>query len=135
MLQKAIISIGSNSADRQAQMQQALDFIQTILEDARHTDIYPTAPCYGAHGEYLNAVVTGYTTLTSQEIEQRAKMYERERGRRPHSAIVPIDIDLVSLGSILVRPRELQRPYFVQGMTLLNEKLPQEMCLSGSTEI
>lgn len=116
--QQAIISMGSNVEDGEKILTQTLEWLRTFMTDIKASCIYKSRSTDGK-GSYYNLVVKGMTTLTSEEFEIIAKKKESESGRKRPSEHVNLDIDLVALGAEVVRPTELCRLYFLQGLELL----------------
>lgn len=110
--------MGSNLPDGEARLRDALQWLCTILSDVSHSGIYTSSALKG-DGTYFNVVVRGFTTLSVEEFEKLAKEKETKNGRIRPSEEVALDIDLISLGSAVVRPAELCRLYFLQGMRAL----------------
>lgn len=68
---------------------------------------------------YVNSVAKGQTSLAADDIRQALKEYERNMGRTPEAkaqGIVPIDIDLLSHGDIILKPKDLQQEYVLRGL-------------------
>ena len=119
IMREAIISMGSNIADGYARLDDALSWLRRgVLADMTDSGIY-TSEATDGNGLYFNVVVRGNTSLSVEEFESLAKKKERDAGRIPNAAEVVLDIDLVSLGDIIVRPAELCRLYFLQGLNIV----------------
>lgn len=68
---------------------------------------------------YVNSVAKGNTSLSADDIRQALKEYERNMGRTPEAkaqGIVPIDLDLLSHGDIILKPKDLQQEYVLRGL-------------------
>lgn len=116
--QQAIVSLGSNVADGETRLQKALEWLASVMTDISDSGIY-TSEAVNGTGCYYNMVVKGKTILGVDEFEAQAKAMEKQQGRVRPSQQVALDIDLVQLGSTVVRPAELCRLYFLQGFRLL----------------
>lgn len=117
-----LLSIGSNVEDREARVRDALAWLSGIISDFRHSCVYITAPYSGVGDNYANCVAEGYTELSMDEISALTKEREIVSGRTKDSKIsgkVPLDIDIVSYNDTILRPKELERQYFLKGYTQL----------------
>lgn len=68
---------------------------------------------------YVNSVAKGNTSLSADDIRQALKEYERNMGRTPEAkaqGIVPIDLDLLSHGDIILKSKDLQQEYVLRGL-------------------
>lgn len=68
---------------------------------------------------YVNSVARGNTSLSADDIRQALKEYERNMGRTPEAkaqGIVPIDLDLLSYGDIILKSKDLQQEYVLRGL-------------------
>jgi 2-amino-4-hydroxy-6-hydroxymethyldihydropteridine diphosphokinase len=113
------IALGSNLGDRRAAMAFALDRLSRILLNPRLSDIVETDP-EGPAGEvlageplFLNAVVTGTTTLDGRALLDELLAIESEFGRqRPYAgAARTLDLDLILLGDEIIDEPGLQVPH------------------------
>lgn len=117
--QEALISLGSNVPQGRENIAMALRWLRTFMTDVADSGIY-TSDALSGNGSYFNAVVKGFMTLNAQDFEILAKEKETQAGRVRPSEKVALDIDLVRLGSSIIRPAELCRLYFLQGCKALN---------------
>ncbi len=113
------IALGSNLGDRRAAMAFAMDRLSRILSNLCLSDIVETDP-EGPDGEvlageplFLNAVVTGTTTLGGRALLDELLAIEREFGReRPYAgAARTLDVDLILLGDAIIDEPGLQVPH------------------------
>lgn len=121
------VCIGSNVPECHNEIRTAIEWLKNELAGIRHTPAYPTEPegINAGHTPYLNAVLTGTTLLSKDEIEVAFKNYERKRGRTPaHKAEgrIIIDIDLVCYDDDVVRPEEFHTAYFRTGYLNLKQE-------------
>lgn len=68
---------------------------------------------------YVNSVAKGQTSLAADDIRRELKEYERNMGRTPEAkaqGIVPIDLDLLTIGNIILKPKDLQQEYVLRGL-------------------
>lgn len=112
------VSIGSNSADRAAQVARCLAWLQSTLNGCRQSGVYATAALNGHGGDYMNAVASGECTCSLAALNEQFKSYERQCGRDADcraSGIVPIDLDIVVWNGEVVRPADYAQQYFQKG--------------------
>lgn len=117
------ISIGSNHADKYANVVAALAWLGQTFHDVRASSIYLTAPVSGVGEDYCNAVAICMVQKPdgAEEVTRRLKMYEAAHGRTPQS--VTIDLDLVIYDGEILRPKDFQREYFKRGFAELGVDL------------
>ena len=121
----AIISIGSNTARKDALVRDALNRLGTTVLDATPPfadpdDNLPSAP-------YLNIIACIATNLDYDSLRLRFKALEREAGRSPSSkdvGLVPLDIDIVVFNGEVKRPADFDRLYFQHGYSRLSITRP-----------
>jgi 2-amino-4-hydroxy-6-hydroxymethyldihydropteridine diphosphokinase len=113
------IALGSNLGNRQAALAFALDRLSRLLSNLSFSQTIETEP-QDADGEvlsteplFLNAVVTGTTTLEARALLAELLAIEREFGReRPRpGAARTLDLDLILLGDDVIDEPGLQVPH------------------------
>ena len=113
------IAIGSNLGDRHAALQFAIGRQASLLTSFATSSIIETEP-ESPDGEvlpnqpaYLNAAVSGTTTLDARTLLDRLLAIERDYGReRPFpGAARTLDLDLVLLGDEVIDEPGLQVPH------------------------
>lgn len=112
------IGLGSNTPDRELQIEQAIIFIRGILTDATVSTVYESEAFNGKDKPYLNAVIHGKSSVSEHELEKRLKDFEQRQGRTSEESqkgIIPIDLDVVIWDSRIVRPKDFERHYFNRG--------------------
>jgi 2-amino-4-hydroxy-6-hydroxymethyldihydropteridine diphosphokinase len=117
--QLAAIALGSNLGDRRAAIAFAIDRLSRILSDVTVSDLVETEPETIDGGIdlsqplYLNAVITGWTSLAAGDLLSTLLSIEAEYGReRPYSgAPRTLDLDLVLLADQVVDEPGLQVPH------------------------
>jgi len=120
----ATLSIGSNSADRNAQMRQCLKWLKCTFDVVACSSLYCSPAVNGRDPEYINAVATINTQLQHDELKAKVKQYERSCGRTDLSKMqgsIPIDIDIVIWNGSVVRPKDYSQQYFIQGWQEIKE--------------
>lgn len=111
-----IVLLGSNSADAEEQMTQAFRWLKEQVSVTAMSAVYPSLPYDGTGPKYLNRVVKGTFTGSEKEFETIAKSRETMQGRQRESHTVAIDIDLITYDCIPVRPADMTREYYLQGV-------------------
>jgi 2-amino-4-hydroxy-6-hydroxymethyldihydropteridine diphosphokinase len=112
---RVAIALGSNLGDREAHLRFAIDRLSAILSDVRVSSFHNTA----AEGvdepqpDYLNAALSGTTTLSAQALLDEMLAIERERGRERPSfrASRTLDLDLIFYGDHTISTPELTVPH------------------------
>jgi 2-amino-4-hydroxy-6-hydroxymethyldihydropteridine diphosphokinase len=113
---KAVIALGSNLGDRRAAIEFAVGRLRSLVSDLAVSDVVETDP----EGEglqdqprYLNAVVTGETSMAARDLLQALLEIEDDFGRtRPApGAARTLDLDLVLLGDTIVGEPGLEVPH------------------------
>lgn len=113
------IAIGSNLGDRRAAIAFAVDRLSRVVADLVISTIIETEPedSTGAllpeDPLYLNAVVTGTTSLSARELLGELLAIEHDFGReRPYpGAARTLDIDLILLDDDIIHQPDLQVPH------------------------
>lgn len=112
---RVAIALGSNLGDREAHLLFAIRRLSGILTDVRVSSFYNTA----AEGvdepqpDYLNAALSGTTTLSAPALLGEMLRIERERGRERSSfrASRTLDLDLIFYGDDTISTPELTVPH------------------------
>ena len=113
------IALGSNLGDRRAAIAFAITRLSQILSNLSSSDLVETNP-EGPSGAvlddqplYLNAAVSGSTTLDARALLEALLEIERDYGReRPHpGAARTLDLDLILLGDTVVDEPGLHVPH------------------------
>lgn len=115
---EVILSVGSNSGDRQSQVSAGAEWLKTLLSDTHISSIYSTGDCHGGPREYFNAVVRGMTSIDISILDNLCKEYEVSHGRTPEArrkGDVPIDIDIVVFNNQTIRSNDFCRDFFQIG--------------------
>lgn len=112
---KFVIGVGSNSADKKQRMDAAIEYLASWLDEFECSSVYSTRAFNGIDADYLNAVVCGCCCLPVEEVVSRLKEYESASGRNHSEKNVVIDLDLVLVDDYVLRPRDMEREYFLLG--------------------
>ena len=113
-----VISIGSNCGHREEAIHKALTWLSDILKDFRFSDIYETPPAGNSTSRYLNCVAAGFYPGNVNDLQNLCKTFERESGRNEEcrkTGSVPIDIDIVVAGDIVLKPWDYRQEFFLKG--------------------
>ena len=108
------IALGSNVGDRSAHLDFAIARLGALLSNLAVSRVHETAPVgVEPQGPFLNAVVTGTTTLDAAELLDQLLRIERERGReRPRpGAPRTLDLDLILYGDAILTGDTLRVPH------------------------
>lgn len=117
-----ILSIGTNSADREWQMSQAIKRMKQLFKKTVVSDIYEVPAHNGVDAPYLNAVLVATTSMALEETNGLLKQWEALCGRTPASklqGVIPIDIDVVVWNDEVLRPVDYSRSYVSLGISRL----------------
>ena len=112
------ISLGSNSKDRSIQMNDAIQYLNSIFEGVLSSTIYETKALNGKDAPYLNAVAVANTHLSIVEATNLLKEWESQCGRTTESKLIgdiPIDLDIVVWNGEVVREKDFSCDFFTQG--------------------
>ena len=112
------ISLGSNSKDRSIQMNDAIQYLNSIFVDVLCSTIYETQALNGKDAPYLNAVAVANTHLSIVEATKLLKEWEIQCGRTTESKLIgsiPIDLDIVVWNGEVVREKDFSCDFFTQG--------------------
>ena len=119
-----VLSIGSNSADREAQMTNCIAWLRGIATLTKLSSVYNSPASNGKDPDYLNAVAEIATALTHPELTKMLKDYERQCGRTPQSKAlgsIPVDIDIVMWNGNVLRQKDFAQYYFAKGWNEINK--------------
>lgn len=119
-----VLSIGSNSADREAQMTNCIAWLRGIATLTKLSSVYNSPASNGKDPDYLNAVAEIATALTHPELTKLLKDYERQCERTPQSkslGSIPIDIDIVMWNGEVLRQKDFAQYYFAKGWDEINK--------------
>lgn len=110
------LGLGSNLGDRQAYLQRARQFLQTINQGRwQQSSVYESAAMGGeaSAGAYLNQVVSLETDLRAVDLLHTLKGFERLCGRRPRGFWMSreIDMDILIYGSLILKEGRFQIPH------------------------
>ena len=117
-----ILSLGSNTHNREALMENATEWLRQNFSCVRLSDIYNTAAFFGNAPDYLNMVAQVESALTAEELIVAAKEFEQLCGRchaPDHAQNVAMDVDVMSCDGEILRPDEYGRTYFTKGLKQL----------------
>lgn len=108
------IALGSNLGDRQSHLSFAIAHLGALLSDLRVSQFHETDPVgVEPQAQFLNAAVTGTTTLDARDLLNQLLSIERERGRERPRVGAPrtLDLDLVLYGNAILDGESLHVPH------------------------
>ncbi len=117
-LVKVVLSFGSNSGNRTANITDALEWFDSIATDCSFSSIYETPEIHGHGAPYMNAVASGFINVDFGSFERLSKLYEVKKGRDTSCRLqgkVPIDIDIVICDNDILRPLDFGCEFFQIG--------------------
>jgi len=121
-----VVALGSNVGESLSFLQQAVDHLALHLKNLKASHVYQTAPMYVTdQPPFLNAAVSGETSLGPLGLLALLKGVEKEIGRQSRDRFGPreIDLDLVAYGVLKYRygtrleiphPRTPERRFVLQ---------------------
>ncbi len=119
-MSRYIISLGSNIPSGDSEISLAIAWLKDFTTLLAATPVYRTPDAYDpSKPGYTNAIAIVGSELEATELTTRLKDYEVYRGRVHGESPVTIDLDLVCRDMEILRPRDYQAPYFVEGLYLL----------------
>lgn len=126
MKNRAIISLGSNCGDKAANVKSALEWLRACkdIELISSSGIYETPEIHGRDITYMNAVAAILFDMKADEMNSEFKKYEVSFGRTEdcrRSGMVPIDIDIVILNDVILRPQDYNSQFFSIGFDEIND--------------
>jgi 2-amino-4-hydroxy-6-hydroxymethyldihydropteridine diphosphokinase len=114
-LKRAYLALGSNVGDREANLRDALERLNTNeIRVTRRSSLYETPPQDMLDQPwFLNAVVEVETDLFPLQLLARAHSIEREMGRRRVTPKGPrnVDVDILFYGRAIIATPELEVPH------------------------
>lgn len=119
-----VISVGSNSRDREWQMKHGIEWLKHTLSNTQVSTTYNSVAINNRDADYLNAVMIGKTKKSLDGITTLLKQYETVCGRTPASKLegcIPIDIDIVMWNGDVLRQRDFAQQYFQRGWQELKD--------------
>lgn len=114
---RVAVALGSNLGDRHEHMRWACERLGRLLTGIRPSSVIETPPFEvpdpDAQGPYLNAALTGATTLSAEQLLAELQALEAERGRaRTHrNAARTLDLDLILFGDAVLDQPALTVPH------------------------
>ena len=118
MPHSAVISLGSNTADNETKIGQAIEMlgVKVVQSSGTYDDSVDNNPWH----PYLNLIARIETELEHDALREHFKEIERQLGRDRQSNTVAIDIDIVIFDGTVMRPGDFARPYFQTGYKLMH---------------
>ncbi|MDE7387421.1 MAG: 2-amino-4-hydroxy-6-hydroxymethyldihydropteridine diphosphokinase [Muribaculaceae bacterium] len=119
MLHQAVISLGSNTADKELKLREAIEIlgVKIVQSSGAYDDPVDNNPGH----PYLNLIAWIETELDHDALRVHFKELEGRLGRDRRSDTVAIDIDIVIFDGTVMRPTDFARPYFQTGYKLMHD--------------
>ena len=114
MLHHVYLSVGANLGNRQANILQALQYVQTRASIKKNSSFYETDPVgYANQPKFLNIACELLTELSPTDLLHFLKWIEKRMGRRAgfRNAPRPIDIDILLYDALSLDSSDLQLPH------------------------
>jgi 2-amino-4-hydroxy-6-hydroxymethyldihydropteridine diphosphokinase len=113
---EVFLSIGSNLGDREENLKLAVCKLHLILENMQVSSIYETDPLYMLdQPHFLNAVISGCTSLNHRELLDKTQAIELDMGRNKNAQTSKgprlIDIDILLYDNLILHEPELVIPH------------------------
>lgn len=108
------LSLGANLGDRQGNILQALQYVQSRTRIIKVSSFYETEPVgYVDQPKFLNIACELETELSPQELLHLLKWIEKRMGRREsfRNAPRPIDMDIIFYDDLILESPELTIPH------------------------
>lgn len=119
------ISIGSNSNDKEKQINNCLLWIKAHFDFIAVSDIYKSPAANGKDPDYMNAVAIIKSEESHQNLVKNFKDYESSCGRTSDSkgkGEIPIDLDIVIWNDKIIRNKDYNQEYFKIGWKQINKQ-------------
>jgi 2-amino-4-hydroxy-6-hydroxymethyldihydropteridine diphosphokinase len=108
------LALGTNLGDRMENLRHAVAALPPVIHVTALSFVYETPPWgYADQPAFLNQVIAGSTPLDPPSIHALIKRIETGLGRQPTFRYGPrlIDIDILSIGSLVMDTLELVIPH------------------------
>ena len=109
------IGMGANIGDPRRAFRNALRSLSPLLRNPKLSPVYRTSPVGGRpQPDFLNAVITGRSSLPAPALLTLLRNLERAAGRKPaaeKNAPRPLDLDLLIYGNERIATRRLTVPH------------------------
>jgi GTP cyclohydrolase-4 len=113
-LYRAYVGLGANLGDRQANILQALQYVQARASITQVSSFYETDPVgYADQPKFLNAACALETELAPQDLLRLLKWIEKRMGRLEsfRNAPRPIDMDILFYDDLVLESSDLHIPH------------------------
>jgi 2-amino-4-hydroxy-6-hydroxymethyldihydropteridine diphosphokinase len=116
ILNRTLISLGSNLGEKSAYLNQAIDAIQASIGDVEFiSSFHESAPWgYDSKNQFLNACITCHTQLSPLELLAQIKKIEQSMGRTKTVSGYEdrcIDLDIVFYNNDVMETEQLTIPH------------------------
>jgi 2-amino-4-hydroxy-6-hydroxymethyldihydropteridine diphosphokinase len=117
-MKKAIVLMGSNT-DSLENINKAKSFLIDFFGEVLFSKNIESDAVDNGKGIYLNTVAIFYTALCEKDIVKELKKIETLLGRKKDlnsSQDVSIDLDLVQIDDLVLRPDDAEKHYYRSGL-------------------
>lgn len=114
-MNRYIISVGSNCHSARINVAKAIKYLSCVLAEYKSSSVYSTPSTKNDGTFYHNAVVGGFSDLSVSAFNSLLKTYEALNGRKHGDREVSIDLDIVMVDDIVIRPNDYSKDYFIIG--------------------
>ena len=114
LLHQVYLSLGANLGNRQANILQALQYVQTRASIKKISSFYETEPVgYADQPKFLNITCELETEFSPADLLHFLKWIEKRMGRQAsfQNAPRPIDIDILLYDALILEKPDLQIPH------------------------
>ncbi len=121
-MSRYLLSLGSNCPGAPSMMERAERWLRLTFGAVESSGIYSSKACNGVSPDYLNMVVAVSSSLPPASVVALGKEFERQCGRTPQSkssGCVEMDVDVIQVDNVILRPDEFTRAYFLRGLSLI----------------
>ncbi len=133
-LHRFVLTLGSNSEPLKHLSLAQAGLCSLGLERLTFSPARESAPIsFGlSDALFTDQVAVGETSMELETFAAQLKALERRTGRTPeqrkrHPESIPVDIDLITWDREILKPRDITRPYLIEGLRDLGEPLlPEE---------
>lgn len=123
-MNRILISISSNTPDREQKIHEAIEEMRALLPDIQTAPPY-TSPSFSGRGpEYMTVAAIAHTDLPIDRLHTFTKAFEWQIGRSPQDSEtgeIPVDIDIVGFNDTILKPRDMAHAPFAEAIAALQQ--------------
>jgi len=114
-MEPVVIAAGSNLGNRQAILQKAGDFLESLSEGAvKKSSVWESEPVGPALYPFLNSVIKIESSMSAVQLLTKLKSFEIEMGREANSERWSpriLDLDIIGYGGLVIHSENLIIPH------------------------